>query len=106
MQLPVLLSDRDTTVTATAVSLDQFIHSPLWRPVTNRILVDRTGLTGRYDFTFKWSSESSPSALDTATSNAPSLFTALQEQLGLKLVPTTAPIEVLVIDHIEKPSEN
>jgi uncharacterized protein (TIGR03435 family) len=66
------------------------------------IVVDQTGLRGLYAFTLKFSSN-----LDaTADSSEPSIYIALQEQLGLKLVPTKAPVDVLVIDHVEKPSAN
>jgi bla regulator protein blaR1 len=77
----------------------------------DRPVVNKTGLTGRYDLTLNWvpdqlsSSGPGPSAISNA-SEGPSLFTALQEQLGLKLVPAKGPLEVIVIDHIERPSEN
>jgi uncharacterized protein (TIGR03435 family) len=64
-----------------------------------RTVVDKTGLTGNYDFTLKWASD------DTDTSG-PSIFTAVQEQLGLKLEAGKGPVQVLVIDHVERPSEN
>lgn len=68
-----------------------------------RIVVDKTGLTGYYDIDLKWTPDESP----TSDPNAPpDLFTALEEQLGLKLVSTKAPVDVLVIDHVERPSEN
>ena len=65
-------------------------------------VVDKTGLTESYDITLQWSPE------DIASSDAslPSLFTALQEQLGLKLEYNKNPIDVIVIDHIERPSAN
>jgi bla regulator protein BlaR1 len=65
-------------------------------------VVDKTGLTGQYDFNLHWSQ----AATNTDASNdatGPSLFTAIQEQLGLKLVPQEGPEDVLVIDHVEKP---
>jgi uncharacterized protein (TIGR03435 family) len=63
-----------------------------------RTVVDKTGLTGKYDFDL---------SLDLSDpSGVPSLFPALQEQLGLKLVPTKGPVQTLVIDHVERPSEN
>ena len=63
---------------------------------------DQTGLKGFYVFTLNFSDE-----LDaTADSSVPSIYTALQEQLGLKLVPTKAPVDVLIIDHVERPSAN
>jgi len=71
----------------------------------NRPVIDKTALTGRYDVALKWTPESStptPDSLDTA----PSIFTAIQEQLGLKLESSKGPVQVLVIDHIEPPSEN
>jgi uncharacterized protein (TIGR03435 family) len=68
-----------------------------------RPVVDRTGLTGYYAFTFDWTPANGAPESDSDT---PSMFTAIQEQLGLKLEPTKAPREILVIDHAEKPSEN
>jgi len=65
-------------------------------------VVDQTGLPGRFDFTLKWSRDSAspdPSA-------APDLFTAIQQQLGLKLERVKTPVDVMVIDHIERPSPN
>jgi uncharacterized protein (TIGR03435 family) len=66
------------------------------------IVVDQTGLKGLYAFTLRFSSN-----LDaTADSSEPSIYTALQEQLGLELESTKAQVDVLVIDHVERPSAN
>lgn len=69
-----------------------------------RLMVDKTGLEGQYDFSlpiyFAWEGNPPPD------NPAPSIFTVMQESLGLKLEPTTAPVEFLVIDHIERPTEN
>src|SRR6185437_3864437 len=65
---------------------------------------DKTNLPGEFDVSLKWSPEGARTA-DTPTSD-PGLFLALQEQLGLKLEPSRGPVKSLVIDHIEKPSEN
>ena len=63
---------------------------------------NKTGLTGVYDFTLKFSDD-----LDAKMdSSAPSFYTALQEQLGLKLESAKGPVDVLVIDHAERPSAN
>ena len=72
--------------------------------VTDRPVVDRTGLTGRYDFNLNWTLDDSRATNDP---NAPpGLFTAIQEQLGLKLQPAKALADVVVLDHVEKPEEN
>jgi uncharacterized protein (TIGR03435 family) len=72
-----------------------------WR--LGRLVVDQTGLEGRYKLTLKWADDdAAPSGSDPD----PSLFTAIQEQLGLKLEPTKGPVPVLIIDHAEKPSAN
>ena len=74
---------------------------------SGRHVVDKTNLTGKYDFTLKWqdgdasTDGGAPSGGDAA---GPSLFTAVQEQLGLKLEAQKASVEVLVIDHAEKPT--
>ncbi|WP_146072019.1 TIGR03435 family protein [Bryocella elongata] len=72
------------------------------------VVVDRTGLMGYYNFTLKWTpDDASPTAGSVPEDpSAPSIFTAVQEQLGLKLEHARAPVQVLVIDHLEKPTEN
>jgi len=79
------------------------LTSRLWmlRELGGRKILDRTGLTGRYDIDLKWASVDDPNNPD-----GPSVFTAIQEQLGLRLDLIKAPMDVLVIDHIERPSGN
>jgi len=85
-----------------------------------RTVVDKTGLTAIYDFTLKWTPDESQAPMSGgmdggqrgsdntvgSDSTSPSIFTAIQEQLGLKLESQKGPVEVIVIDHVEKPSEN
>lgn len=82
-----------------------------------RTVVDKTGLTGEYDFTLKWTPDPTESPVgppggppdasqDSNNAGGPTLFTALEEQLGLKLESAKGPEEVIVIDHIEQPSAN
>jgi uncharacterized protein (TIGR03435 family) len=72
--------------------------------ILKRTVVDRTGLDGRFELTLRYTMPGTPSAADgDATQRAPELFTALQEQLGLKLEATRGPVEVLVIDSAEHP---
>jgi uncharacterized protein (TIGR03435 family) len=67
------------------------------------LVVDRTGLKGAGDFSLKWSPDE---ALEQGGPNLVSIFTAIQDQLGLKLKPVKLPVDTLVIDHAEMPSEN
>jgi uncharacterized protein (TIGR03435 family) len=70
-------------------------------PNVDRDVVDRTGLTGTFDLDLTWA----PDQLTQVDPNGPSLFTALQEQLGLRLESTTGPVRVLIIDRVERPNE-
>ena len=85
----------------TAISIDDFAKA-ISQLYLGRNVVDKTGLKGLYDLALHWTS-------DELAANGPagvSIFTAIQEQLGLKLESTKAPVEVLIIDSIQKPSEN
>ncbi|HTX37143.1 MAG TPA: TIGR03435 family protein, partial [Bryobacteraceae bacterium] len=74
-------------------------------------IIDKTGLAGTFDVQLKWTADPvspppmGPSA-PPADTNGPSLLSAIQEQLGLKLQPAKGPVDVLVIDHLESPSAN
>jgi uncharacterized protein (TIGR03435 family) len=84
------------TATKTTMSrLAEYLSNQAGRPV-----IDNTGLTGEYDFNLEWSIGERPG------SPTPSVFTALQEQLGLKLNATKGTIETIVVDRAEKPSAN
>jgi len=80
-------------------------------PFVGRFTVDKTGLTGGFDVELTWAPDpaflngSNPSA-DPPNPSGPSIFAALQEQLGLKLVSDKGPLAVLVVDHLEEPSAN
>jgi uncharacterized protein (TIGR03435 family) len=76
----------------------KFLSNRLDRPV-----IDKTGLAGIFDAHLEFARDA---ALSAGSDEGPSIFTAVQEQLGLKLSPDKGPVEVLVIDHVERPSEN
>ena len=70
------------------------------------IVVDNTMLDGVFDVDLKFTPDQIPGGAAPPSDMGPSVFTAVQEQLGLKLQPTKAPVEVVVIDHIERPTED
>jgi uncharacterized protein (TIGR03435 family) len=82
------LSGRSITMTQLATSLAPFV---------NRFTVDKTGLTGGFDVELTWTADDS---------SDPGIFTTIQEQLGLKLVPEKGPVNVAVVDRAAEPSEN
>lgn len=72
-----------------------------------RPIIDKTGLKGMFDFHLEYQREGGPPPEDTDLAHAaPSVLAAVQEQLGLKLIPARGIIKTLAIDHVEKPSEN
>lgn len=92
---------------ARAVTVRMLVSMLASMPDVGRIVQDRTGLSGDFDLELSWT----PAAArreqsDGSQSAAPSLFTALDEQLGLKLEPSRGPVEVLVIDSVERPAPN
>ena len=94
---------KGVTLPELAEGLTQELSGELGRDI-----IDKTEIKGRYDLTLKWTPDAG-GATDNAASSTdpgPSIFTAVQEQLGLKLEPAKAPVQVLVIDHAELPSEN
>lgn len=88
-----------------------FFAQVLQSNMVDRPVLDKTGLEGHYDFVLRFTPDDASQAAAAATAAsaeeaAPSLYTAMQEQLGLKLEPVKAPADVMVIDHVEKPSAN
>jgi uncharacterized protein (TIGR03435 family) len=102
------------SVDAEGSTLGEF--SKLLNLALDRPVIDKTGLTGRFDIRLVFAADQGapgilrnvpgPSAPPTSDSGSPGIFTAIQEQLGLKLVATKGPVELLVIDHVELPREN
>jgi uncharacterized protein (TIGR03435 family) len=104
------ISNGVGTLTLRGAPFDQF--TPYLAPFLNRVVINRTGLDGRYDIDLSWTPElraqapgtvSDPPAVDP---NATSIVTALQEQLGLKLNSSKEKVEVLVIDTLSHPTPN
>jgi uncharacterized protein (TIGR03435 family) len=93
-------NNTDRILTAKAASMADLAQA--LSDLVHRQVVDKTGLSGRADITLKWTADE---AADQG-GNVLSIFTALQEQLGLKLVSSKGPVDTLVIDHIEMPTEN
>jgi uncharacterized protein (TIGR03435 family) len=109
-----LISLQGSSVLAEGSTLSEF--SKLLNLVLDRPVIDKTGVTNRFDIQLEFARDEAtpglrgpvqdiPAAADSDPSK-PTIFAAIQQQLGLKLRPTRGPIEFLVIDHIERPSEN
>ena len=90
-------------ILAAAVTMTQ-IANTLNRAV-DRPIVDRTDVKGYFNMRLQFAPDTGTPAAATDTA-APSIFTAIQEQLGLKLEPSKSPMEVLVIDSVEKPADD
>ncbi len=99
-------------LTATSIPLARFVQ--VLSDIVERTVVDHTGLTGNFDISLEWTPDDAqamrlpPGATPPPPSDAsgPSIFTALQEQLGLKVESQKGPVDILIVDHAEKPSEN
>jgi uncharacterized protein (TIGR03435 family) len=88
-------------IDAHGMEMEQFVNNLTWN--VERTVVDKTGLGNkRYTFTLKWTPDEKQGTADAG----PSIYTALEEQLGLKLVASKAPVEIVVVDKMERPSEN
>lgn len=111
--LPGLGFSRPGVMNATNANMSD-LAALFQTAVLDRPVVDQTGISGRFDFQLKWTPDETqftgmgikvPPPSDSPDA-PPDLFTALQEQLGLKMTATKAAVDVLVIDRAEKPSEN
>lgn len=92
-----------SSVTATGMTMARLAQT--LRGVVGRIVTDETGLTGAYDFALEFAPEQPPPAgAPLGDPDAPSIFTALREQLGLRLEGKRGPVEMLVIDRLERPT--
>jgi uncharacterized protein (TIGR03435 family) len=96
-----------TTISGTAIPMDRLVNALLGSSpeARDRPLIDRTGLKGLFDVHLEFTNESSRAGLPSDPAG-PSLFTAIQEQLGLKFEAAKGPVDVLVIDSVQRPTEN
>ena len=105
---PGMMRMSPTSIEGQAIPISQLLG--LLTQNTGRTVLDKTGLTGKYDISLHWTPDE-PAMLNGAPAppsdaSGPSLFTALQEQLGLKLESQKGPVPGVVIDHLERPTEN
>jgi uncharacterized protein (TIGR03435 family) len=108
--IPVVGFDPKGELHVGNATTDDFVRF-LQRFVLDRPAVNQTGISGRYDFVLRWApdneaSTSEPDKTPAVSDDRPSLFTAIKEQLGLKLEATKTNVAVYVVDHVEKPSSN
>jgi uncharacterized protein (TIGR03435 family) len=109
--IPICGTGRTNPGTITAVGFPiESLSSSLGRFV-DRVVTNNTSLTGLWDFELTWTPEQLPQLTVGAPSinvdpNGPSIFTALQEQLGLKLDSRKGPVDVVVVDHVERPTQD
>jgi uncharacterized protein (TIGR03435 family) len=106
--LGMMKSGGNWIIAANQSPLRNLIQALTGQPeVSGRILLDQTGLSDKYTFTLQWTPENlsdpTPASSDAP---GPSLFTALEEQLGLRLESTKTAVDVLVVDHVERPTAN
>ncbi|HEV2576556.1 MAG TPA: TIGR03435 family protein [Acidobacteriaceae bacterium] len=97
------LAGNNSGMTAVAMPVSMLAANLAYQ--VERTVIDKTGLTGIYDVSLKWHS-SNDLTDDGSHTQFPDLFTALQEQLGLKLESSKGPVQTLVIDHVEMPTAN
>jgi uncharacterized protein (TIGR03435 family) len=107
-----MFNDNHVLLPARNVTIAQFA-SMFQRAVVDRPIVDKTGLSGRYDFDLEWTRDETQfggliplAPVDNSVPQKPDLFSALQQQLGLRLQPSRGPVDVIIIDRVERPSEN
>jgi len=101
-----VLAGSHTDIAFFAQTLSQIVSRPV---------IDKTGLTGKYDFELKWTPDMSAAAgpfggaqrpQSSVDTNSPNIFTAIREQLGLRLDSGKGPVDVVIVDRVEKPSGN
>jgi uncharacterized protein (TIGR03435 family) len=104
--ISVRYTGQAAQMTAKAVTLGDLANWLTgYSEMAGQTVSDQTGLVQRYDFILSWTRTSSSAEQDT-TASGPALFTALEEQLGLKLASTKGPVEIIVIDSIARPTAN
>ena len=94
-------SSERRVLRVTSSNMDEFMLT--MQMLMDKPAVNQTGLAGKWDFLLKWRPDDSPT---TDANTLTGIFTAMQDQLGLKLESVKIPVDVIVIDHIERPSAN
>lgn len=99
---PCLLGVGSMGISGSNMSMTDWARLMALRPQLNRTVIDRTGLTGRFDITFRYFEGNDPGPADLL----PAIKPLLESQLGLTLRDAEAPVEILVIENVERPTDN
>jgi uncharacterized protein (TIGR03435 family) len=100
------INQHNTNLKAENVTMDSFARTLSRNSEVGALVVDRTGLTGGFNFELDWKPEQLKATAEAADDDRPSMFTALQEKLGLKLMAGKVPVLAVVVDRAEKPEGN
>ena len=106
-QISMAMKEKQWVLTVKNASLHYLILALSGQPeIAGHILVDKTGLAGNYEFTLKWEPQNLATGSADPDSSSGSLYSALQEQLGLRLESRKEPVDIVVIDNVDRPSQN
>lgn len=98
-------NSKHTHMVATNITMGNFVRNLSRNSDIGKLVVDKTGLTGSYSFELNWAPDKVASNPESAD-DRPSIFTALSQQLGLKLESTKIPVQAIIVDRAEKPETN
>ena len=97
---------RNTHLTAENVTMEAFAKDLSRNRDVGKLVVDKTGLSGRFKFELDWAPERLVSSQEASSDDRPSIFTALQTQLGMRLESSKVPVLAIIVDRAEKPGDN
>lgn len=100
---PCVVRVQPGRIEGDGITMDMLVRNGLSRYINDRIVIDRTNLVGLFDVRLEWTSLALQDSTSNQAADGVSLFTAVQEQLGLKLQPAQAPVDIFIVERVEMP---